>query len=302
MLSTFEGNPFSPADLAKAKRDEGQVPLVSPQEGDHFFQPKYLTSSSLFRLQLRDPILRQSMLTQCLVLFQHLLSPSLRDSIPQDIKTPKNKLLELQHRVHKLLKNTPPNGEKYVQVVGQVLEKERNWISWKQEKKCSSFEKHLADEALDAHFTRDTSSAAPADYALVVKTTTNTTNPQKRQKLNHKILRSMLDHPALAEKDFLNGLDAPERNKRVKLDEFVEAFTEAWDPANDIEEQYWPDKDPVHCWRTLRSTWGKHIVNMKFATRGASEVVRQITGIKKKVVEERASREIESTNEGQRAA
>lgn len=148
VLAAFEGNAFSSDDLERT-RD-----LLSAQQqsanaaadtadssqsssSDHFFQPKYLTNSRLFRLQLRDPILRECMLTQFLILFNYLSKAKL----PADALTPKSKISEMNERVVKLLKQTPSDGEGFSEMVSRVLERERNWTKWKQEK-CPPYEKH----------------------------------------------------------------------------------------------------------------------------------------------------------------
>lgn len=148
MLAAFEGNAFSSDDLertrdllsaqqqsANAASEIGEED--SSQSSDHFFQPKYLTNSRLFRLQLRDPILRECMLTQFLILFNYLSKAKL----PADTRTPKSKIVEMNDRVVKLLKQTPSDGEGFSEMVSRVLERERNWTKWKQEK-CPPYEKH----------------------------------------------------------------------------------------------------------------------------------------------------------------
>lgn len=104
---------------------------------EHFFQPKYLTNSRLFRLQLRDPILRECMLTQFLILFNDLA----RAKPPAGSTTPKAKFADLTERVVALLKQTPSDGEGFSEMVSYVLERERNWVKWKQEK-CREYEKY----------------------------------------------------------------------------------------------------------------------------------------------------------------
>jgi hypothetical protein len=64
-------HPQSPRPMPKAvvqdrekKNDREEEEEEEEEEEDHFFQTKYLTNSRLFHLQLRDPVLRESMLTQ----------------------------------------------------------------------------------------------------------------------------------------------------------------------------------------------------------------------------------------------
>jgi hypothetical protein len=149
VLAAFEGNAFSPDDLERS-RDLTAGPIQSADVAmheadgdstndvqDHFFQPKYLTNSRLFRLQLRDPILRECMLTQFLILFNDLA----RLKPPAGSTTPKAKLADLTERVVALLKQTPSDVEGYYDMVSNVLERERNWVKWKQEK-CPGYEKY----------------------------------------------------------------------------------------------------------------------------------------------------------------
>lgn len=142
VLSAFEGNAFSSDDLERSRdllNGGGSASLADSESAaaqDHFFQPKYLTNSRLFRLQLRDPILRECMLTQFLILFSYLSKAKL----PADAVTPKSKVAEVQERVMKLLQQTPSDGQGFSEMVSRVLERERNWTRWKQEK-CPPYEK-----------------------------------------------------------------------------------------------------------------------------------------------------------------
>lgn len=152
VLSAFEGNAFSSDDLERTRDLLGGGPPAADhsREGDdaksssqdHFFQPKYLTNSRLFRLQLRDPILRECMLTQFLILFNYLAKAKL----PENTVTPKTKVSEMHDRVMKLLKQTPSDGEGFSEMVSRVLERERNWTKWKLEK-CPPYEKYPPPKA-----------------------------------------------------------------------------------------------------------------------------------------------------------
>lgn len=145
VLAAFEGNAFSPDDLERTRDLIGaggtSQERVGSTGGDHFFQPKYLTNSRLFRLQLRDPILRECVLTQFLILFNDLS----RTKPPEGSATPKSKIAELQERVVALLKQTPSDGEGFSEMVSSVLERERNWIKWKVDK-CPPYEKFPSAE------------------------------------------------------------------------------------------------------------------------------------------------------------
>lgn len=198
MLSAFEGNAFSPDDLERtrdlmtgAMSSSSATSADTAASQDHFFQPKYLTNSRLFRLQLRDPILRESMLTQILVLFNHLG----KQKAPEDAKTPKSTISELQERVMNLLKQTPSDGEGFSEMVSRVLERERNWIVWKNEK-CQAYErfpetetaaapegdgkKNLGDTPmLSARTTKRVRKSTPEDSGLLEQILTQSSKPSQ---------------------------------------------------------------------------------------------------------------------------
>jgi len=62
-LSTFEAQPLSD--------DDGKLNNLD-QEEDAAFNIKYLTSSKLMGLELKDPSFRRHILVQCLIFFDYL--------------------------------------------------------------------------------------------------------------------------------------------------------------------------------------------------------------------------------------
>lgn len=65
----------------------------------------------------------------------------------------------------------------------------------------------------------------------------------------------------------------------VPLSTYIDKFTEAWDPENGIEEDYWPDKDEMHCWRTMRAAMRTKIDHLERSIGGAGALVKAIVGI-----------------------
>jgi THO complex subunit 1 len=192
VLSAFEGNAFSSDDLERT-RDllNGGVSADdanTQEDHHHFFQPKYLTNSRLFRLQLRDPILRECMLTQFLILFNYLSKAKL----PDNTLTPKSKVSEMHDRVMTLLKQTPSDGEGFSEMVARVLERERNWTKWKLEK-CPPYEKYppkadsptkkkpsrLGDAAPLGPFVKRTRQAADSSSSLMEQILTESSKPSQ---------------------------------------------------------------------------------------------------------------------------
>ncbi|TMW66218.1 hypothetical protein Poli38472_003983 [Pythium oligandrum] len=280
VLSAFEGNAFSRDDLERTRElltggggsvagdtdDESTVQGVQ----DHFFQPKYLTNSRLFRLQLRDPILRECMLTQFLILFNHLS----KAKQPEGCSTPKSKLSELQERVMKLLRETPSDGKGFSELLSIVLERERNWIKWKQEK-CPPYERSAA------------SAEGPQEPAPKKRRLGDAAPLSARPPLGKKrpvdsgdsaLMEQILSESAKPAV-ILQKIKEQDRATAVPMEKYVERFTEAWDPENGIEEEYWPDKDKMFCWRTLRMAMKTNIGHMHLAGSGAGAVIKSILGV-----------------------
>jgi hypothetical protein len=86
--------------------------------------PKYLTSSRLLNLQLRDPFFRRHILLQCIILFHFLNSTSKKPSPP---KVDTKLLATLQQRVTAVLRDTPPHGADFTREIEQLLTRERSW-------------------------------------------------------------------------------------------------------------------------------------------------------------------------------
>lgn len=275
VLAAFEGNAFSPDDLERSRdliggsggptysadivmhdaESETGTGAADQAPHEHFFQPKYLTNSRLFRLQLRDPILRECMLTQFLILFNDLA----RAKPPMGSTTPKAKLADLNERVVALLKQTPSDGEGFSEMVSYVLERERNWVKWKQER-CPPYEKYPP---------KDDKAASSVSKQLVKRARRQLTSPLLEQILSESSKPSQI----------LEKIKGKERATEVSLDSYTDRFKEAWDPENGIEEEYWPDKDEMVCWRTMRSAMRGSVKHLDLAVKGTGALVKGILGI-----------------------
>ncbi|KAL4161544.1 hypothetical protein PRNP1_002098 [Phytophthora ramorum] len=275
VLAAFEGNAFSPDDLERSRdllgssggaihsaditihEPESDTSKDASEQGsqEHFFQPKYLTNSRLFRLQLRDPILRECMLTQFLILFNDLA----RAKPPMGSTTPKAMLAELTERVVALLKQTPSDGEGFNEMVSYVLERERNWVKWKQEK-CPEYEKYPA--------ATEKGDSSPPKH--VVK--------RARRQLTSPLLEQILLESSKPSQ-ILERIKGKERATEVPLTAYTDRFKEAWDPENGIEEEYWPDKDEMVCWRTMRAAMKGSVKNLDLAVKGTGTLVKGILGM-----------------------
>ncbi|EGC38053.1 hypothetical protein DICPUDRAFT_29296 [Dictyostelium purpureum] len=125
----------------------------------HYFT-KYLTSSNLMKLQLKDSTFRRNILTQILITFQNLdltgqKYPTLFNDLQVNIiiafKTIyhyflfinfiKNIIQDLTIKCYKILSNTQPGGEYFSNCLSSILKREKNWIIWKRDNGCKNFER-----------------------------------------------------------------------------------------------------------------------------------------------------------------
>ncbi|XP_059652036.1 THO complex subunit 1 isoform X3 [Cornus florida] len=134
VLNTFEAQPLSD--------EEGNANHLEDEEAT--FSIKYLTSSKLMGLELKDPSFRRHILVQCLILFDYLKAPGKNDKdLPSE--TMKEEVKSCEERVKKLLEMTPPKGKEFLHSIEQILERERNWVWWKRDG-CPPFEKQPIDK------------------------------------------------------------------------------------------------------------------------------------------------------------
>ncbi|KAI8546010.1 hypothetical protein RHMOL_Rhmol07G0082300 [Rhododendron molle] len=129
VLNTFEAQPLSD--------EEGNANNLEDEAAT--FSIKYLTSSKLMGLELKDPSFRRHVLVQCLILFDYLKAPGKNDKdLPSE--TMKEEVKSCEDRVKNLLELTPPKGKEFLGSIEHILERERNWVWWKRDG-CPAFEK-----------------------------------------------------------------------------------------------------------------------------------------------------------------
>ncbi|XP_028794581.1 THO complex subunit 1-like isoform X2 [Neltuma alba] len=129
VLNTFEAQPLSD-EVGGANNLE---------EESANFSIKYLTSSKLMGLELKDPSFRRHILVQCLILFDYLKAPGKGDKdLPSE--SMKEEIKSCEERVRKLLELTPPKGRAFLHKIEHILEREKNWVWWKRDG-CPPYEK-----------------------------------------------------------------------------------------------------------------------------------------------------------------
>eukprot|EP01133_Synstelium_polycarpum_P019467 gene19467-23310_t len=105
----------------------------------HYFT-KYLTSANLMKLQLKDATFRRNILTQLLITFQFIeITAAKNPTVLGD--THRAAITNLASRAYKIIAATPPNGQHFADCLAAALKREANWISWKRDTSCRSFER-----------------------------------------------------------------------------------------------------------------------------------------------------------------
>ncbi|XP_078161055.1 nuclear matrix protein-like protein [Carex rostrata] len=216
VLDTFEAQPLT--------EDEGKANNLE-QEEEATFSIKYLTSSNLMGLELKDPSFRRHVLLQCLILFDYLKAPgkSEKDSPSESMK---EEIKLCEERVKRLLEIIPPKGKEFLQSIEHILERERNWVWWKRDG-CLPFEKQPTEKKAIQDGVR---------------------KRKPRWRLGNKELSQLWkwsdQNP--------NALTDPERVSMPSINEYWKPLAEDMDPASGIEAEYHHKNNRVYCWKGLR--------------------------------------------------
>lgn len=193
---------------------------------------KYLTSSRLLRLQLRDPWFRRHIMVQFLIFFQSLRFVSESPAIPHHKlkEQQKNEIAILTKKTKTSLWETPPNGMHFTNTIYAILKRENNWTVWKEER-CPPFEKPpvppLEKEAMRA-------------------------SREVRVK-KKKGLAAILESESVTSRDLQSFLRRGERGHTPSLEEWLKPVVEQMSPEAAIENQYkLINTDKVYVWRAKR--------------------------------------------------
>lgn len=216
---------------------------------------KYLTSSKLLSLQVRDPLLRQQLATQLLFFTHHIRArpPQLELSELPMKKGRVDKALVKEHtaamwsqvqedledierRAYTLVASTPPNGNDFAAILKRLLQRENNWVLWKLNG-CQPFEKN---DNIDL----------PDINSLI-----NKVSKEKASKDIGKAIDFVFPHDKESINLTLNKLSEETQN----YDAFIQDYLDADDPECGIEEEYHPKHDALYCWRARRLMSSDHL-------------------------------------------
>ncbi|KAH9929771.1 THO complex subunit 1 transcription elongation factor-domain-containing protein [Fomitopsis serialis] len=146
-----------PSSLKRKRESEG---VEDSANGEYFFA-KYLTSPDLLELEIADTHFRRQFLFQLLILLNHLLiftkaakatwSSTRNRSLQIDFTLDTTDAQWVQETVAKAteeLRQTTPNGRMFAETVHVILEREKNWVRWKNEL-CAPFDKEPWSEEIE---------------------------------------------------------------------------------------------------------------------------------------------------------
>ncbi|XP_022521246.2 THO complex subunit 1 [Astyanax mexicanus] len=233
-LAVFKSYKLDDTQASKRKLEE-----MRTAGGEHVYFAKFLTSEKLMDLQLSDSNFRRHILLQYLILFQYLRGQVKFKSSNCVLNDDQTAWMEDTTKlVYQLLRETPPDGDKFAGMVEHILNTEENWNSWKNEG-CPSFVKERPAETKP---TRPSSRkrAAPEDFLGK--------GPERKILMgNEELTRLWNLNP-----DNMEACKSDSREFMPSLEDFFEEAIEQADPANMVEDEYKVVRNSNYGWRALR--------------------------------------------------
>uniref|UniRef100_A0A7N8Y5F5 THO complex 1 n=1 Tax=Mastacembelus armatus TaxID=205130 RepID=A0A7N8Y5F5_9TELE len=233
-LAVFKSYKLDDMQASKRKLEE-----LRAAGGEHVYFAKFLTSEKLMDLQLSDSNFRRHILLQYLILFQYLKGQYCLKGkhfcvLNDDQATWIEDTTKL---VYQLLREIPPDGDKFATMVEHILNTEENWNSWKNEG-CPSFVKERTIDDKPKRPTRKRQ--APEDFLGK--------GPDRKIFMGNDELTRLWN----LNSDNMEACKSDSRSFMPSLDEFFAEAIEQADPANMVEEEYKVVRNPNYGWRALR--------------------------------------------------
>nr|XP_023671470.1 THO complex subunit 1 [Paramormyrops kingsleyae] len=232
-LAVFKSYKLDDTQASKRKLEE-----LRTAGGEHVYFAKFLTSEKLMDLQLSDGNFRRHILLQYLILFQYLKGQVKFKSSNCVLNDDQCLWMEETSKlVYQLLREIPPDGDKFANTVEHILNNEENWNAWKNEG-CPSFVKERPADAKPSRPTRKR--PAPEDFLGK--------GPDRKIFMGNDELTRLwnLNH------DNMDACKSDSREFMPSLEEFFEAAIEQADPANMVEDEYKVVRNSNYGWRALR--------------------------------------------------
>ncbi|KAM4557250.1 THO complex subunit 1 [Fundulus diaphanus] len=232
-LAVFKSFKLDDMQASKRKMED-----LRASDGEQVYFAKFLTSEKLMDLQLSDSNFRRHILLQYLILFQYLKGQVKFKSSSCVLNDDQSAWIEETTKlVYQLLRETPPDGDRFATMVEHILNTEENWNAWKNEG-CPSFVKERAVDDKPKRLSRKRQ--APEDFLGK--------GPDRKIFMGNDELTRLwnLNH------DNMEACKSDSREFMPSLDEFFAEAIEQADPLNMIEEEYKVVRNPNYGWRALR--------------------------------------------------
>ncbi|XP_069013719.1 THO complex subunit 1 isoform X1 [Embiotoca jacksoni] len=232
-LAVFKSYKLDDMQASKRKLEE-----LRASGGEHVYFAKFLTSEKLMDLQLSDSNFRRHILLQYLILFQYLKGQVKFKSSNCILNDDQTAWIEDTTKlVYQLLKEIPPDGDKFATMVEHILNTEENWNSWKNEG-CPSFVKERTVDDKPKRPTRKRQ--APEDFLGK--------GPDRKIFMGNDELTRLWN----LNQDNMEACKSDSREFMPSLDEFFAEAIEQADPTNMVEDEYKVVRNPNYGWRALR--------------------------------------------------
>lgn len=232
-LAVFKSYKLDDMQASKRKLEE-----LRASGGEHVYFAKFLTSEKLMDLQLSDSNFRRHILLQYLILFQYLKGQVKFKSSSCLLNDDQTTWIEETTKlVYQLLKEIPPDGDKFGTMLEHILNTEENWNTWKNEG-CPSFVKERMVDDKPKRPTRKRQ--APEDFLGK--------GPDRKIFMGNDELTRLWN----LNQDNMEACRSESREFMPSLDEFFAEAIEQADPANMVEDEYKVVRNPNYGWRALR--------------------------------------------------
>ncbi|KAL4250311.1 hypothetical protein ABKN59_003143 [Abortiporus biennis] len=134
---------------------------ITEAAGKDYFFAKYLTSPELLDLEISDTHFRRQFLFQLLILLNHLLQ--FTKTLKAEWASTKNRSLHMNFtlegedaqwvqetiiKAYEELRQTAPNGRAFAETVHVILDREKNWVKWKNDL-CAPFDREAWSEEVE---------------------------------------------------------------------------------------------------------------------------------------------------------
>ncbi|KAM9844702.1 THO complex subunit 1 [Aulostomus maculatus] len=232
-LAVFKSYKLDDMQASKRKLEE-----LRASGGEHVYFAKFLTSEKLMDLQLSDSNFRRHILLQYLILFQYLKGQVKFKSSSCNLNDDQATWVEETTKlVYQLLREIPPDGDKFATMVEHIINTEENWNSWKNEG-CPSFVKERPVDDKPKRPSRKRQ--APEDFLGK--------GPDRKIFMGNDELTRLWN----LNQDNMEACKSDSREFMPTLDEFFAEAIEQADPVNMVEEEYKVVRNPNYGWRALR--------------------------------------------------